>query len=303
MVGVWPTRTSNVSVRTFQRFIGVDLGGGKGKKTAVAVVRPNPQGGATVERLAPRLGEQPLYDARLVELIQSYGDSQSVVALDAPLSLPACLRCQVPVCPGQPACVDPTVVVMRRLAAEPTSSHRDYRRGKPVITPYTQRATEVYLHRRRSLLPHETPTQGTGPLAARAAHLARALAATHRVGFNLIEVLPKATVALLRLPKPYKRHIRERETRVAILAALEGDLAFAPGVWREECVQSDHVFDAVICAVTAFLWARDGWQRPGDLADLPGEDGWIWVPPEAEAQDPEDSELDVQDVRRRNAGC
>lgn len=290
-----------MSARTFHRFIGVDLGGGKGKNTAVAVLRTNAHGGATVERLAPRLAEQPLYDARLVELIQSYEESTSVVALDAPLSLPACLRCQVPVCPGQQACEDPTVVVMRRLSAGPVSSHRDYRRGKPVITPYTQRATEVYLHRRRRLLPHETPTQGTGPLAARAAHLTRALAATHRVGHNLIEVLPKATVALLNLPKPYKRHIRERETRVAILAALEGDLAFAPGVWREECVQSDHVFDAVICAVTAFLWARDGWQRPEDLADLPGEDGWIWVPPENESEPQQDPSA-VAGGRRRNAG-
>lgn len=254
----------------------------------MAVLRANDQGGATVERLAPRLGEQPLYDDRLVELIQSYRDGTTVVALDAPLSVPACLRCQVPVCPGQQACEDPAVAVMRRLTVAPASSHRDYRRGKPVITPYTQRATEVYLHRRRSLLQHETATQSTGPLAARAAHLARALAATHQVGNNLIEVLPKATVALLNLPKPYKRHIRERETRVAILAALAGQLDFAPGVWREECVQSDHVFDAVVCGMTAFLWARDARQRPDDMADLPGEDGWIWVPPETQAAPQED---------------
>ncbi|MCG5053157.1 MAG: DUF429 domain-containing protein [Myxococcales bacterium] len=276
--------------KPFQRFIGVDLGGGKGKKTAVAVLSRNGHGGATVERVAPRLGEKPLYDDRLVQLIQSFDDAPSVVAIDAPLSQPACLRCQVPVCPGQEACEDPAVRVMRRLATDPVSPHRDYRRGKPVLTPYTQRATEVYLHRRRSLLPHETPVQSTGPLAARAMHLARALAGTHQRGESLIEVLPKATVSLLRLPKPYKRHIRERETRVAILAALEGELAFAPGVWREECVQSDHVFDAVICALTAFLWARDGWRKPDDLADLPSEDGWIWVPPEPEATPQQDGQ-------------
>ena len=31
------------------------------------------------------------------------------------------------------------------------------------------------------------------------------------------------------------------------------DLSFAPGVWREECVQSDHAFDAIICAYTGYL--------------------------------------------------
>ena len=297
-----------MSARAFHRYIGVDLGGGKGKNTAVAVLRPNGRSGATVERLAPRLGDLPLYDGRLVELIQSYRDGPTVVALDAPLSVPACLRCQVSVCPGQEACVDPAVAVMRRLTAAPASNHRDYRRGKPVITPYTQRATEVYLNRRRSLLQHETATQSTGPLAARAAHLSKALAATHRVGSNLIEVLPKATVALLNLPKPYKRHIRERETRVAILAALEGQLDFAPGVWREEGVQSDHVFDAVVCAMTAFLWARDSWQRPHDMGDLPGEDGWIWVPPETETAPQEDPQDDDSGIalaalaRKQNAG-
>lgn len=286
--------------RAYKRYIGVDLGGGKGKNTAVAVLRDNGDGGATVERLAPRLGEKPLYDANLVRLIHSFAAEPSVVALDAPLSLPACLRCQVPVCPGQEECVDPSVVVMRRLAQVPASDHRDYRRGKPILTPYTQRATEVYLNRRRQLLAHETPNQGLGPLAARASHLARALAATHTLGVDLIEVHPKATVALLKLPKPYKRHIRERETRVAILAALEGELKFAPGVWREECVQSDHSFDAVICAMTAFLWARDGWQRPEDLADLPASDGWIWVPPETD-EPSQEAPIDLA-AHRRNAG-
>lgn len=285
--------------RGFKRYLGVDLGGGKGKKTAVAVLRANGDGSAVVEKLAPRLGEKPLYDDALVRLLQSFSQETSVVALDAPLSLPACLRCQVPVCPGQDACVDPSVVVMRRLAQVPQSDHRDYRRGKPILTPYTQRATEVYLNRRRQLLAHETPNQGLGPLAARASHLTRALASTHTLGVNLIEVHPKATVALLKLPKPYKRHIRERETRVAILAALEGQLKFAPGVWREECVQSDHSFDAVICAVTAFLWDRDGWQVPEDLADLPASDGWIWVPPETD-DPPQEAPIDLA-AHRRNA--
>src|SRR5687768_6996704 len=72
--------TSIVSARAFHRYIGVDLGGGKGKNTAVAVLRPNGRSGATVERLAPRLGDLPLYDGRLVELIQSYKDGPTVVA-------------------------------------------------------------------------------------------------------------------------------------------------------------------------------------------------------------------------------
>jgi hypothetical protein len=49
-------------------------------------------------------------------------------------------------------------------------------------------------------------------------------------------------------------------------------------VWRERCVQSDHLFEAVICAYTGYLWARDGWTAPAPLDALVG-DGWIWTPP------------------------
>lgn len=272
--------------RIFDRFIGVDLGGGKGKTTAVAILRPT-DGRVAVEMLAPRLGEAPLYDDALIDLLERKG-TRAVVAIDAPLTLPPCLRCQVPVCPGQSACVDPAVMAMRGLADD-GSSHRDLRRGKPPVTPYTQRVTEVYLHRRRQVLPRETLGQGMGPLTARAAHLVRALAGRFRLDENLLEVYPKATLRLMGIDKPYKKSAHEREARAEILDQLNGDLAFAPGVWREDCVQSDHVFDAVICAYTAYLWHRDGWQRPSDVF-APPEDGWIWVQPEESDSETEPAE-------------
>src|SRR5690348_4412718 len=38
---------------------------------------------------------------------------------------------------------------------------------------------------------------------------------------------------------------------------------------------TDHCFDAVISAYTAFLWARDGWDTPGGVFE---DDGWIVAP-------------------------
>jgi predicted nuclease with RNAse H fold len=262
-----------VKTRPYKRFVGVDLGGGKGKKTAVAVLELTADGVA-VTRIAPRAGKAPLYDAALIDLIRSAGD-ETVVCVDAPLTMPPCLRCAVPVCPGQEACVDPSVVEMRRLYG-PTEQGRDERRGKPPLTPYTQRATEIYLHRRRGIMARETLGQGMGPLTARAVHLMRALADSYRLNENLIEVYPRATLELLGFREPYKKRV---DRRVEILACLP-ELTFAPGVWREECRKSDHLFDAVICAYTGYLWARDDWQLPADR--LPGllSDGWIWVPPE-----------------------
>ena len=143
-----------------------------------------------------------------------------------------------------------------------SSGSERYRRGKPSITPYTQRTTEVYLAHRLGIVPREALGQGTGPLAARAAHLTRALADRFRLNHNLLEVYPKGTLAALGFVRPYKKHLKERETRAEILEALSPELRFGPGVWRELCIQSDHLFDAVICAFTGYLWARDAWTLP-----------------------------------------
>jgi hypothetical protein len=273
--------------RTFQHVLGIDLGGGKGKKTALATLRVD---GATttVVDIAPRTGAVPFYDPTLLETIRAYGDD-TLLCIDAPLTLPPCLRCTVPVCPGQEPCVDPAVVEMRQLVSEPRDDffpprgNRDTRRGKPSITPYTQRTTEVFLASSVGIAAREGLGQGTGPLAARAAHLVRALADRFTLNENLIEVYPKATLTALGLGTPFKKHMRERETRARVLESLSGELRFGPGVWRERCVQSDHLFEAVICAFTGFLWARDGWSLPAHAAGRDAaerlRDGWIWTPP------------------------
>lgn len=271
-----------VKARHFIHTLGVDLGGGKGKKTALATLRSDEQG-ATIVEIAPRAGALPLYDSMLVEAIRSHGDD-TLLCVDAPLTLPPCLRCEVPVCPGQDECIDSSVVEMRAITAASTTGER-YRRGKPSITPYTQRTTEVYLAHRLGIVPREAMGQGTGPLAARAAHLTRALADRFRLNDNLLEVYPKGTLAALGFVRPYKKHLKERETRAEILEALSPELRFGPGVWRELCIQSDHLFDAVICAFTGYLWARDSWTLPEPLSGgntLPNArrlDGWIWMPP------------------------
>ena len=81
--------------------------------------------------------------------------------------------------------------------------------------------------------------------------------------------------------------MRERETRARILESLSAELRFGPGVWRELCIQSDHLFEAVICAFTGFLWARDGWDAARDDHRAQHaerlRDGWIWTPPIATA--------------------
>jgi predicted nuclease with RNAse H fold len=291
--------------RPFHTFVGVDLGGGKGKTTAVALLREEAGALEILEVGTQAPDRAPWYDEALLEHLGKLAGPGTAVAIDAPLTLPACVRCREPVCPGMSACVDPTIVWFRTTGAQllsPAIEERDQiaviHNGKPAhlapppsakkphATPYTQRATEVVLHRVHGVLPRETLGQGMGPLTARAAHLTRALARSGYVlNQNLLEVYPKATLHQLFGPKVARRYKRETdtwETRAQILKVWGDKLGFARGsrLARETCLQNDHCFDAVVCAYTAYLWAKEGWKLPaGDDREVFVADGWIWAPP------------------------
>jgi predicted nuclease with RNAse H fold len=266
----------------FRTFIGVDLGGGKGKNTAVAHLVREGSGIRVVDYGTGKDG--PWFDERLIEYLLAQ-DEATMVAIDSPLGLPACVRCVLPECPTSARCDVPIVKWFRDRAGEaptrvgpPEAGSGPNANGKPKYTPYTQRATEVILHEELGILPRETLGQGMGPLTARSAYLLRALASRYQLNRNLIEVYPKATLTQLFSPKVagrYKRSAESPRARLDILNAL-GELSFAPGAWREHGLSNDHKFDAILCAYTGYLFA-DGKCIPPP-SDLVRDDGWIWVP-------------------------
>ncbi len=277
--------------RPFTRFIGVDLGGGRGKTTAVAEIRSAAGRGAEVFEVATRSDRRAWTDDTLIERLAAL-DPARVIAIDAPLTKTACARCVRPVCPGMEACEEPAVAWLRttgralvqQVAAEIVggrSGSRPQHASQVRLAPYAHRATDVVMTYERGLLPLSVLGQTNGAIAARASQLRRRLASTgYHINENLLEVSPSATIAALcgtRLARGYKRDADPWRTRAMILEQL-GDLSFAPQsrMAREDVLGNDHCFDAVIAAYTAYLWARDGWDKPGDLFD---EDGWIAAPP------------------------
>ncbi len=274
--------------RAFARFIGVDLGGTRGKTTAIAVLRSG-SNGAEVMEVATRSVRQPWTDETLVQRLGE-PSTDTVIAIDAPLTQAACNRCERPVCPGMEACADPAVVwlrtdgraLVRKVAAETVNGTTP-----PTVTaqarlaPYAHRATDVVMTYGRGLLPLSALGTANGNIAARANQLRRRLrGAGFELHKNLLEVSPAATVAALcgvRASRGYKRDADPWRTRALILERL-GDLTFAPQsrMAREDVLQNDHCFDAVISGYTAYLWARDGWTTPEGCFD---QDGWIVAPP------------------------
>jgi hypothetical protein len=283
--------------RAVAKVVGIDLGGARGKTTAVCELSAA-SGQALVARASTRsfASSEPWVDSTLWEYLATLGDN-AAIAVNAPLTAPACVRCLVPVCPGVASCVDPAVIWLRsegeRLAERAASeeaagaghSVAPAARPKLRLHPYLHRATEVVLTYEREIWPTAWLGGGQGPVAARAAHFRRRLAACGIVlGKNLIEVSPRATLTALlgRGARGYKRDADAWQTRAKVLDQLP-DLGFSPSsrLAREETLRNDHVFEAVIAAYTGFLWARDGWETPAASGEVWLDDGWIHTPPQS----------------------
>ncbi len=282
--------------RTFTTFVGIDLGGARGKTTAVAQIARGNDGQASVQSISTRHRGEPWIDETLLAYVEGLGNDV-VVAIDAPLTSPACGRCVVPACPSVEACVDPAVAWLRttgRLLGEESVAGQAVQGSSAVVSraparpririqPYAHRATELVLCYDRGLIPPSAVGAAVGLVAARAQHLRKRLL---RAGFalnqNLLEVSPAATIAALfdrRRARGYKRDADPWETRAEIVERLT-DLEFAPQsrLAREDALRNDHCFDALVGAYTAYLWARDGWTLPEPSGPF-AEDGWIWAPP------------------------
>ena len=275
--------------RSFSRFVGVDLGGGRGKTTAVAELRCGASGAEVIE-VATRSGRLPWTDDTLISRL-AHEDPQRAIAIDAPLTRTACARCERPVCPGMEACADPAVAWLRtegralvqNVAAETVGGGpRVFQHSSQArLVPYAHRATDVVMTYERGLLPLSALGASNGAIAARASQLTKRLrGAGYRLHENLIEVSPAATIGALcgsRAARGYKRDADPWRTRATILERFT-DLSFAPQsrMAREDVLGNDHCFDALIAAYTAFLWARDGWEAPSGVFE---DDGWIVAPP------------------------
>lgn len=290
-----------------QKFIGIDLGGARGKSTAVAVLSRDGDE-ALVESVLMRGPEhrasqsQPWTDATLLPYLHDEARS-STIAINAPLTQPACARCTIATCPGDEKCPDVATRWLRSTGQEMQAQHvladpnrivalrqgtgfRQIASAPPAasqrLPPYTHRCTEVSLHYGAGILPKDQLGQSSWAIASRANFLRRRLA---HMGFelnaNLLEVSPRCTIHALfgqHAAQGYKRDADPWRTRASIVEGMVS-LRFGAksGMSREDVLRNDNCFDALISAYTGFLKVRDEWQMP--LGEPFASDGWIWAPP------------------------
>jgi hypothetical protein len=261
------------------RFIGISLGGGKSDRTAMAVLEyyVGPKK-LIVSRIIDRLkteGELSS-DLKLHESVQQFKSDVELVAIDVPLSLPKCIRCQL-TCPGYEVCEEEEILWMWKQHRHQAQKKRNLR----LFTPYTRRCAEVYwgneLEGNWSL--GDALGSNQAPLLARGRFL------TRRWEYSTVEVLPR--LSLLRwankeklsksLVKSHRHSISGAEAREHVLRQLSEKL----GVFFYEqdknlLIDNLVTFDSLWAALTAFWkFQKKCEARP---KGFPKAEGWIDVP-------------------------
>lgn len=258
-----------VDVSPSRRVVGVDVGGVTGGTTGIAVLTGSVRPALRWAEAMPRarrgqfVTEEEFFAAVSGGRPDICDAPPDVIAIDAPLTLPPCLRC-APTCEGPgDGCSETTA--MQCWSAE--------------VSPVTQRLTEACVAKATAPFRPPLPTMQLGVITARSIALARRLRASSHCA-KVLEVYPTGTLHVLgkREPRMAARRTGEPKDkfRHRVLRALEESIDGLDDYVRT-LGEPGHVFDALLAAYTGWLYLDDGLQPPDDRVDE-DDDGWIWLP-------------------------
>ncbi len=271
-----------VPSRTFKkyRFIGVSLSGGKTPRTHVAVIDFFPsEKKVFLTHLFRDIGEMNglTADTVLIDLIKSHKEDVQSISIDAPLTMPKCIRCRL-VCPGAEACTQPEIKWMWQ-------HHKAMDRKKnpnKIFTPYTERCVESYLS---TQLEQNFPVDHTlgsnrAPLWARTFFLQKRLKS-----FKLLEVMPRINTwrigRELKISKTplmfYKNSVEGSHHRQTILDRfVDAEWLFIYLQDVKHMVKDVYVFESVMSAFTGLLQYKNLCEKPPK--NFPLTEGWVAMP-------------------------
>lgn len=271
-----------MSTRSFvkSRFMGLSLAGGKTPRTHLAVVDYYAQEKKLfLSHLVRDVGEEDGYssDTVLLDIIYELNESLKAIAIDAPLSMPKCMRCRLK-CPGVEACNEPHILWMWK--------HHDKRsktkRPNKIFTPYTERCVEQYISHEleQSFNFEHALGSNKAPLWARAEFLRKRL---KRI--SLLEVFPRLNVwrigRALKVSKTplnfYKNSVDGEIYREAFMEKLlASEWMFIYSQDAKQMIKDAFVFEAVLSAFTAFLHHKKLTEPPPK--GYPKSEAWLTFP-------------------------
>lgn len=268
----------------FHQYAGLSLSGGKSNKTSYAIVQFYPkQKKIFLTDLHYKLQsiKEKTADELLIESFKPYGSKLKAIAVDAPLSLPKCIRCKLK-CPGYAKCRVSEVVWMRNEYAK----NNKQKKPKNILNPYIERSAEVYISKNleEPFFPPHAMGANNAPMAARMNYLSK------HIKHKKIEFFPKLSLwrigKSLGIRKSYLRFHKNsadgHEIREIILKRLiEKDIAFIYVDDLKKMIKSPQAFDAFIGALTAVLYGTK--QVESKPKGYPKSSSWIEIPKRCQA--------------------
>lgn len=256
------------------RFVGISLSGGKTDKTSLAVVEYYPDQeriflAELVDKVRPE--EAVSSDEKIRDFVEGRKVDCVSVTFDAPLTLPPLLR------DPERGESSPAVKWMRTLDAGANRKKRPRRH----LTPYTQRAVELFLavNFEEKFDVQDALGANLAPLTARASYLARQWPVPSYETMTKIAVWKigghfKLTKAPL---KKWWNSVGGDEARRVILQSLaERARIFFYQQDLKTMVENPHAFEALVCAYVGLL-KYQGRVEPAPPG-FPAGEGWIEIP-------------------------
>ena len=274
---------------------GLHLAGPNAPKTAVVTLRGQALAKPLhIHQVYEKIGSfgSLFSDERLFEILGHGSSPLTTIFVDCPLSVPPCVACQRPVCPGVVKCEDVGVAYMLALSGQ---RHRRGKRRLRPINPQSQRLWDVIQLMRPdyetsdddNLRFEPTYSANKAPLVVRAKTLQRRLNALPYTMKLRETSVPAAMDALVRqsvLPpsdaKGYRDFDRGYACRKKVVETLiRGGWIARDGSSIDELqriARNVELFEALITAFVAALFV-------GGLCDMPPdayipEAGWVYRP-------------------------
>ncbi len=269
--------------RDVDRYVGLSLGGPRSDRTALTVIDYyKKQQKAFIIDVYESIAAHDHFtaDEVLLDIIQELGEQVSIIAVDAPLTLPPCALGCAKDCRGYTTCRRPAVLWMR-------NQHRKAKARNPKLkwfAPYVQRPVDLYYRHQNpgvDLMQDDTLGANLAPQAARMQYLKSHLPS----GVGLIEVWPKLAVlqshGALDISRDEALSYRHMEEGASIREDILASIADTSGLFLYErdvkkYAQNMAAFDSLVCAWVALL---KGLHRCAPTPKgVPVESGWVELP-------------------------
>lgn len=275
-----------------KRYLGLELAGAKNSKTTLATLEYYPKEKKVfLLDVHSGIGADASHDSDevLIETLHDHanGHPDFKIGVNVPLTLPPCFNCNRKSC-GSSGCNSPEVKWMRALPSPRKPVSKKTAKLKNFFTPYTQRPIELWL--KNEVMPKlpekirfeidETLGGNKAPLTARMQFLQR-----HLPDFEMHEVLPKLTVALLmgslKIPMKHVQNYRKMEEGSEARALILDKMCAKFDIFIYErdlkkLTQNLNAFDAFLCAYTILMFDRQECMSPPK--GFPLHSGWIRYP-------------------------